>query len=102
MKKILSINTGDQDKAEVTLRIGKSKFSKKAKRKLRSQVVLTLIDKLLRENNIKISEISEIEVYEGPGSFTGLRVGIAIANTIAQALDIKINGKNQIVDAKYK
>jgi tRNA threonylcarbamoyladenosine biosynthesis protein TsaB len=102
MKNKLFINTGDPEEAIISIQVGHKKFTKKAKRKLKSQVVLSLIDKLLINNNIKISDLDEIEVYEGPGSFTGLRVGIAVANAIASALDIKINGKKQIVDAKYK
>lgn len=36
--------------------------------------------------------ISGLVVYEGPGSFTGLRIGITVANTLADSLHIPIVG----------
>jgi tRNA threonylcarbamoyladenosine biosynthesis protein TsaB len=38
------------------------------------------------------SDIEAIGVYEGPGSFTGLRIGLTVANTIADAQSIPIVG----------
>ena len=54
----------------------------------------------------KIKDISEIEVNTGPGSFTGLRVGVSIANALGWALGIPVNGKDlkkgEVVDIKYE
>jgi tRNA threonylcarbamoyladenosine biosynthesis protein TsaB len=36
------------------------------------------------------ADIQGIVVYRGPGSFTGLRIGVSIANTLAYSLDIPI------------
>lgn len=60
---------------------------------LKSQILLILIDRLLSEHNLGINDINEVKVNLGPGSFTGLRVGIAVANTLGFALKIPINGK---------
>lgn len=38
------------------------------------------------------TDISAIGVYQGPGSFTGLRIGLTVANTIADAQAIPIVG----------
>lgn len=38
------------------------------------------------------SDISAIGVFEGPGSFTGLRIGMTVANTIADSQHIPIVG----------
>lgn len=59
----------------------------------KSQVTIQLIDKILKKNNIKPTDLEEIEVNTGPGSFTGTRVGVAIANALGFGLDIKVNGK---------
>lgn len=50
------------------------------------------IDELLKNSNSEYSDLTGIIVYEGPGSFTGLRIGITIANTIAHKLGIPIVG----------
>lgn len=59
----------------------------------RAQVVLPLIDKLLKKHKLRFIDLSAIEVSAGTGSFTGLRVGIAIANALSFSLGISINGK---------
>ena len=50
------------------------------------------IDKLLKNSNSEYSDLTGIIVYEGPGSFTGLRIGITITNAIAHKLAIPIVG----------
>ena|SRR3990167_4499246 len=52
---------------------------------------------LLRQ--LDLSDIEGIVVYKGPGSFTGLRIGISVANALAYGLKIPIiaeSGENWI------
>lgn len=51
---------------------------------------LFLIEKMFNENKIDVGDIDKIIVVNGPGSFTGIRIGITIAKTYAWALDKKI------------
>ncbi|TKJ38566.1 tRNA (adenosine(37)-N6)-threonylcarbamoyltransferase complex dimerization subunit type 1 TsaB [candidate division LCP-89 bacterium B3_LCP] len=44
-----------------------------------NEVLLKLIDRVLYNNEVKPSDISVVAVSSGPGSFTGLRVGMAVA-----------------------
>ena len=60
--------------------------------KPKSQTALILIEKILKKNNRDTTELDEILVNTGPGSFTGTRVGVAIANALGFALGMKING----------
>ena len=71
--------------------------------KQKSQIVLPLIEALLKKHNLVLQDIESIEVATGPGSFTGLRVGISIANTLGTFLKIPINNKQigELVEAKY-
>ena len=59
-----------------------------------SQKLLPFIEEKLKQNGKTIDDISEIKVETGPGSFTGLRVGLSVANAIGWSKDILVNGKN--------
>ncbi|WP_055443745.1 tRNA (adenosine(37)-N6)-threonylcarbamoyltransferase complex dimerization subunit type 1 TsaB [Lacinutrix himadriensis] len=45
------------------------------------------IDDLLQQNNIKPTELDAIAVSKGPGSYTGLRIGVSAAKGLCFALD---------------
>lgn len=68
----------------------------------KSQQVLSLIDKILKDNRKTLKDLTEIEVNLGPGSFTGLKIGAAVANALGFALDIPVNGQRQLVLPKYE
>lgn len=53
-----------------------------------SQITLKLIDQLLKQQKLTLKDVTEITVNPGPGSFTGIRVGIAVANALKYALKI--------------
>ncbi len=55
-----------------------------------STMALTTMVKMLEEKNIKPSDIDKIVLVNGPGSFTGCRIGITIAKTFAWSLNIPI------------
>jgi len=87
---ILSINTSTDTYQFALFGDGvKKEFS--AKRKDQKDA-LFFIDKFLKENNVNLQDLKAITVFRGPGSFTGLRVGISIANTLAFVLEIPIFG----------
>jgi tRNA threonylcarbamoyladenosine biosynthesis protein TsaB len=43
--------------------------------------------------NLKFKDLAKIQVKTGPGSFTGLRVGVSTANALGFSLGIPVNGK---------
>lgn len=88
----LIIDTTDTNNTLIRLETNDFKDEIKSERQTRSQDALIIIEKILKKNNINSSEIDEIEVNSGPGSFTGTRVGVAIANALGFGLDIKVNG----------
>lgn len=67
----------------------------------RDQDILGAIKQLMDEQKISWKQITEIEVNPGPGSFTGSRLGVAIANALAFALNLKVNGSNPPVEPVY-
>lgn len=54
-----------------------------------------IIRDFLLANNYQIKDIAGIGVRSGPGSFTGLRIGLTVANTLADSLGIPIVGSNK-------
>ena len=90
----LIIDTGDNKKILVGLKINGKEYIQVEKIKSnKTQIVLPMIDKILKKYSLKPEDLSAIQVNAGPGSFTGLRVGIAIANALAFVLKIPVNGK---------
>lgn len=59
-------------------------------KKTHSQTLLPMIDEIVSMADMDASEIDVIAVSEGPGSFTGLRIGAATGKGIALALDKKM------------
>lgn len=64
----------------------KEKFSEYS----HATIVLPLLNEMLKENKIKLNLFNKIIVVNGPGSFTGIRIGLTIAKTIAYSLNIPI------------
>lgn len=48
------------------------------------------VEKFMQENNVKMSDLSAIGVIVGPGSFTGIRMGIAYAKGLGIGLNIPV------------
>ena len=61
-------------------------------KKTHSEKLMPLIEELMKELELKIQDIDVIAISEGPGSYTGLRIGAAIAKSLAFAADIPIAG----------
>ncbi len=55
-----------------------------------SENLMPLLDELLKRNSIDIKEVELIACTVGPGSFTGIRIGVASIKPIAEVLNIKV------------
>lgn len=92
---ILTIRT-DKPEAEVGLFDQEKKLSYEtwqAHRQL-SETIHTKIQELLKEQKADWSDITGIVCFTGPGSFTGLRIGITVGNALALGLNIPVVGSN--------
>lgn len=67
-------------------------ISRKVKESTRhhSDYTMPMLKEVLDSKNIKVNELGEILVVNGPGSFTGVRIGVTIAKTLAYTLNIPI------------
>jgi len=99
---ILYIDTADAKEISVSLLQG-GKLIKKMEDKNRfgSQALLPLIKKILKEEEIELKELKEITFNTGSGSFTGLKVGASVANSLGFSLGIPVNGKKMETDIVY-
>lgn len=92
--KILLIDTSSNKEILISLKINeKEYYVKKELTSHKAQMVLPLITELLEKHALTLHDIDAIEVNPGPGSFTGVRVGVSVANTLSYALGIPVNGK---------
>ena len=92
---IISIRT-DKAEAEVGLyedakRLGYKKWQ--AHRELSATIHLVVKELLTRETK-ELRDIQAVVVFQGPGSFTGLRIGFSVANALAYGLSIPIIATN--------
>ena len=90
----LIIDTRSNEKTIIALVVdGKRMEESLQTNHVHSQAVLPLIEKLLKENNFSLKDIKQVEVPVDTGSYTGRRVGAAIAQTLGTLLSISVNGK---------
>lgn len=64
-----------------------------------SETIHKKIDQLLNFQGLTLEMVQGVVFYEGPGSFTGLRIGAAVANALAGGLGIPVvssGGENWI------
>ena len=55
-----------------------------------SVYTMPMIESILNKNEVDVKKLGEIIVVNGPGSFTGVRIGVTIAKTFAYTLNIPI------------
>jgi len=103
MTNSLFIDTSDRDKVAIGLEIGRVKTENTIPLpKYDSRNILIAINDILDQNKLLPTDLDEIFCNPGPGSYTGLRVGASIANTLSVFLNIPLNKtKKRLVQLKY-
>lgn len=89
--KILAIKT-DQPTAELWLYEGDKQLAHikwQAHLKL-AETLNSKIEDILNKLSISLSDLEGIVYFKGPGSFTGLRIGLSVANALAYANELPI------------
>lgn len=88
---ILTIRT-DRPEAEIGLYDAENQLAYEvwpAHRQL-AETIHVKINDLLKSQNKQFTDIQGIVVFQGPGSFTGLRIGLSVANALAYGIGCPI------------
>jgi len=67
-----------------------------------SSRLMPAIVELMKDINIKPENLEKIIVGEGPGSYTGIRIGVTVAKSLAWALDIPVVGVSSLESLAYQ
>ena len=90
---IASVSISENDDCILELNINNNKTH--------SETLMPLIDGLFRTANLKLSDIDAIACDVGPGSFTGIRIGISSVKAIAESLSIPVIGVSSLEALAY-
>ncbi len=70
------------------LKDGKIKEEKIIESGKHSEIIINLIKEVLEDNKLEVADLKEIIVINGPGSFTGVRIGVVIAKIMGYTKNI--------------
>ncbi|WP_217587750.1 tRNA (adenosine(37)-N6)-threonylcarbamoyltransferase complex dimerization subunit type 1 TsaB [Lentibacillus saliphilus] len=92
--KALSVAIVDEGEiiAELTTNIAKN----------HSVRLMPAVEQIMKEANLQPSELDKIAVAKGPGSYTGVRIGLATAKSMAWALNIPVVGISSLQATVYQ
>ncbi|WWO99687.1 MAG: tRNA (adenosine(37)-N6)-threonylcarbamoyltransferase complex dimerization subunit type 1 TsaB [Candidatus Dasytiphilus stammeri] len=90
--RILAIDTSTNVCSIALFNNGEINFKLESSSKKHAKNVLSLIQNILSESEISLNQLNALAYNRGPGSFTGLRIGISIAQGIALGLDLPLIG----------
>lgn len=102
-KNILAIDTATA-RLVLGMSYGPDRMVKSDNRVVRThgQVILKKIDELFKSSGLAKQQLHAVAVSRGPGSFTGLRIGLAVAKGLAVALNIPVYGMTLFELAAFK
>jgi tRNA threonylcarbamoyladenosine biosynthesis protein TsaB len=74
----------------------RDKIEESSDRFIHAERLTVLIEKLIYSNGISFKDLSAIAVTSGPGSYTGLRIGVSTAKGLCYALDLPLLSVNAL------
>ena len=103
MAYILSIETAT-DKLSIALHQSGQLLSMKElnEKGVHAEKIMELIDEVLDSVKLQSSDLNAVAVSEGPGSYTGLRIGVSTAKGIAFALNLPLITVNTLQALAYQ
>jgi len=97
MAQILNIETSTEVCSVSLAKNGETLFISETSEGLNhSQLLTVFIEDLFKTNGVAFSELDAVAVSKGPGSYTGLRIGVSVAKGLCYGLDIPLIGVGSI------
>lgn len=97
MATILNIETSTEVCSIAISKDGNLLFKKETLEGLNHSELLTVfIEDILAENGYKLNQLDAIAVSKGPGSYTGLRIGVSVAKGLCYGLNIPLIAVNSL------
>jgi tRNA threonylcarbamoyladenosine biosynthesis protein TsaB len=91
MAQILNIETSTEVCSVTLSKDGKTLIEKESSEGLNhSQLLTVFVEELFKANNIAFKDLDAVAVSKGPGSYTGLRIGVSVAKGLCYGLDIPL------------
>ena len=90
--KILALDTSTEN-CSVALKVGKEIFScSELAPREHTTKILPMVEKVMAQAELRLNELDALAFGRGPGSFTGVRIGIGIAQGLAFGADLPMIG----------
>lgn len=88
--KLLALDTS-AEQCSVALAAGEQRHLLRSEQNRRhADEVLNMVTALLRDHDLTLTDLDALAVTVGPGSFTGLRIGIAVTQGLAYGADLRV------------
>lgn len=100
MKTTLSINTVGSG-TQISLQKGNEVFYCNVPFAKHSETLFDTIEEMLQTHNVNLCDINCVGVVTGPGSFTGIRIGLSVAKTFAYVHNMPIVAVNSLEVLAY-
>ncbi|WP_025247681.1 tRNA (adenosine(37)-N6)-threonylcarbamoyltransferase complex dimerization subunit type 1 TsaB [Mannheimia varigena] len=90
MTTILALDTATEACSVALLHNGKISTLDEISPRSHTQRILPMVDELLTQANIQIKDVNYLVFGRGPGSFTGVRVGVSVAQGLAMGANLPV------------
>lgn len=87
MATLLVINTSSDTCSVIVSKSDQFQELNSVQPKTHASLLLSMIDELLTKSDVKLDDLDALGVVSGPGSFTGLRIGISVTQGLSFALN---------------